>query len=66
MHGLYVQTLVEYDEGFLSSDAVLAGAIWRCLYIQKNFNPIHVSSVIRYMRGTVSFAVLLNFYLVFT
>lgn len=55
MHGLYIQTLVEYDEGFLTSDTVLAGAIWRCLYIEREFNPVFISAVIRYIRGTIAY-----------
>uniref|UniRef100_A0A0N5ASR6 Ubiq_cyt_C_chap domain-containing protein n=1 Tax=Syphacia muris TaxID=451379 RepID=A0A0N5ASR6_9BILA len=60
MQGLYVQTLVEYDEGFFSSDHVLAGAIWRCLYVQKDFDPVHVRAAIYYIRGTVKFMAYLN------
>lgn len=67
MNGLYVQTLLEYDEvcltiffitefvfqGFLQDDPALASAIWRNLYMQRTFDPIHVSRVVRYMRATV-------------
>ncbi|VDN56882.1 unnamed protein product, partial [Dracunculus medinensis] len=53
MHGLHLQTLFEYDEGFLSSDAALAGAIWRCLYVEKNCDPIHVNKAVQYIRSTV-------------
>ncbi|VDM41952.1 unnamed protein product [Toxocara canis] len=45
MHGLHLQTLLEYDEGFLSDDTVLAGAVWRCLYLQRTCDPIHVGRV---------------------
>uniref|UniRef100_F1LAF2 Ubiquinol-cytochrome c reductase complex chaperone CBP3 n=1 Tax=Ascaris suum TaxID=6253 RepID=F1LAF2_ASCSU len=55
MHGLHLQTLLEYDEGFLSEDTVLAGAIWRCLYLQRTCDPIHVNRVILYMRSTVAY-----------
>uniref|UniRef100_A0A915B922 Ubiquinol-cytochrome c chaperone domain-containing protein n=2 Tax=Parascaris univalens TaxID=6257 RepID=A0A915B922_PARUN len=55
MHGLHLQTLLEYDEGFLSEDTVLAGAVWRCLYLQRTCDPIHVSRVILYMRSTVAY-----------
>uniref|UniRef100_A0A914R480 Ubiquinol-cytochrome c chaperone domain-containing protein n=1 Tax=Parascaris equorum TaxID=6256 RepID=A0A914R480_PAREQ len=48
------QTLTTYSDGFLSEDTVLAGAIWRCLYLQRTCDPIHVSRVILYMRSTVS------------
>ncbi|CAJ0584870.1 unnamed protein product, partial [Mesorhabditis spiculigera] len=54
MHGLHLQTLLEYDEGFLSSDADLAAAIWRCLYISRDVDPVHVQRVIVYMRSTIA------------
>ncbi|KAE9555921.1 hypothetical protein FO519_000901 [Halicephalobus sp. NKZ332] len=55
MNGIYVQTLLEYDEGFLQDDPALAAAVWRNLYTQRSFDPIYVSRVVRYMRATVSF-----------
>lgn len=54
MHGLHLQTFFEYDEGFLSDDRVLAGAIWRCLYMQREADPIHVLRVVTYIRSTVA------------
>uniref|UniRef100_A0A0N4ZJ96 Ubiq_cyt_C_chap domain-containing protein n=1 Tax=Parastrongyloides trichosuri TaxID=131310 RepID=A0A0N4ZJ96_PARTI len=56
MHGLYIQTLLEYDEGFLKNDTDLAGAIWRNLYTSKeNIDPILLCNAIKYMRGTVAY-----------
>nr|CDJ86527.1 Ubiquinol-cytochrome C chaperone domain containing protein [Haemonchus contortus] len=54
MHGLHLQTFLEYDEGFLSDDRMLAAALWRCLYISRSFDPIHVLRAIAYMRSTVA------------
>ncbi|MFH4979976.1 hypothetical protein AB6A40_006685 [Gnathostoma spinigerum] len=55
MHALHVQTLLEYDEGFLRSDVALAGAVWRCLFIERTCDPIHVNRVVHYMRATVAY-----------
>ncbi|VDK55837.1 unnamed protein product [Anisakis simplex] len=55
MHGLHLQTLLEYDEGYLSDDTVLAGAIWRCLYLQRSYDPIYVNRVILYIRSTMAY-----------
>ncbi|CEF70543.1 Ubiquinol-cytochrome-c reductase complex assembly factor 1 [Strongyloides ratti] len=55
MHGLYVQTLFEYDEGFLKNDVDLAGAVWRNLYVSKEIDPICLASVVMYIRSTVAY-----------
>ncbi|CAJ0597993.1 unnamed protein product [Cylicocyclus nassatus] len=54
MHGLHLQTFLEYDEGFLADDRMFAAAIWRCLYMSRSFDPIHVLKVIAYMRSTMA------------
>ncbi|CAJ0954642.1 unnamed protein product, partial [Mesorhabditis belari] len=54
MHGLHIQTFLEYDEGFLSSDAQLAAAVWRCLYLSREVDPNNVLKSILYMRSTVA------------
>ncbi|GMR32144.1 hypothetical protein PMAYCL1PPCAC_02339 [Pristionchus mayeri] len=54
MHGLHLQTLFEYDEGFLADDARLAGALWRNLYMQRDVDPTHVVNAIKYIRSTVA------------
>ncbi|ETN70722.1 Ubiquinol-cytochrome C chaperone [Necator americanus] len=54
MHGLHLQTFLEYDEGFLTDDRVLAGAVWRCLYVSRSCDPIHVLRTIAYMRATIA------------
>uniref|UniRef100_A0A0K0F3U1 Ubiq_cyt_C_chap domain-containing protein n=1 Tax=Strongyloides venezuelensis TaxID=75913 RepID=A0A0K0F3U1_STRVS len=55
MHGLYIQTLFEYDEGFLKNDIDLAGAIWRNLYLSKEVDLIQLADVVMYMRGTIAY-----------
>lgn len=55
MHGLYIQTLFEYDEGFLKNDIDLAGAIWRNLYVSKEVDLIQLADVVMYMRGTIAY-----------
>uniref|UniRef100_A0AC35TUU0 Ubiq_cyt_C_chap domain-containing protein n=1 Tax=Rhabditophanes sp. KR3021 TaxID=114890 RepID=A0AC35TUU0_9BILA len=55
MHALYLQTLFEYDEAFLKSDAELAGAVWRNLYLSREFDPICMNNVVKYMRSTVAY-----------
>ncbi|CAD6185802.1 unnamed protein product [Caenorhabditis auriculariae] len=54
MHGLHLQTFFEYDEGFLKDDKTLAGAVWRCLYMQREADPIHILRVVHYLRATVA------------
>lgn len=54
MHGLHLQTFLEYDEGFLSNDPMFAAAIWRCLYVGRRCDPIHVLRVIAYIRSTIA------------
>ncbi|CAB3402505.1 unnamed protein product [Caenorhabditis bovis] len=54
MHGVHLQTFFEYDEGFLSDDRVLAGAVWRCLYMSRPVDPIHLLRVVTYIRSTVA------------
>ncbi|KAK6745593.1 hypothetical protein RB195_011986 [Necator americanus] len=54
MHGLHLQTFLEYDEGFLTDDRVFAGGVWRCLYMSRSCDPIHVLRTIAYMRATIA------------
>ncbi|CAI4221545.1 unnamed protein product [Auanema sp. JU1783] len=54
MHGLHLQTFLEYDEGFLHDDRVLAAAIWRCLYLERECDPIHVLRVVSYIRSSMA------------
>ncbi|VIO89093.1 Uncharacterized protein BM_BM2617 [Brugia malayi] len=55
MAGLYLQTFLEYDEGFLSDDTALAGALWRNLYMQRSVDPIHLNRAVYYVRGTMTY-----------
>ncbi|CAG9533668.1 unnamed protein product [Cercopithifilaria johnstoni] len=55
MAGLYLQTFFEYDEGFLSDDTALAGALWRNLYMQRSIDPIHLNRAAYYVRGTMAY-----------
>uniref|UniRef100_A0A1I8EV95 Ubiquinol-cytochrome c chaperone domain-containing protein n=1 Tax=Wuchereria bancrofti TaxID=6293 RepID=A0A1I8EV95_WUCBA len=50
--GLYLQTFLKYDDGFLSDDTTLAGALWRNLYMQRFVNPVHLNRAVYYVRGT--------------
>ncbi|PIO70927.1 Ubiquinol-cytochrome C chaperone [Teladorsagia circumcincta] len=54
MHGLHLQTFLEYDEGFLANDRLLAAALWRCLYMGRSCDPIHVLRAIAYIRSTMA------------
>ena len=47
-------SLFSYDEGLMSSDTVLAGAIWRTLLLQKDFNPRHLEALVDYVRENVA------------
>ncbi|VDM95673.1 unnamed protein product [Thelazia callipaeda] len=55
MAGLYIQTFFEYDEGFLSDDPALAGALWRNLYMQRPVDPVHLNRAVFYIRGTMAY-----------
>uniref|UniRef100_A0A1I8EBH0 Ubiquinol-cytochrome c chaperone domain-containing protein n=1 Tax=Wuchereria bancrofti TaxID=6293 RepID=A0A1I8EBH0_WUCBA len=55
MAGLYLQTFLEYDEGFLSDDTTLAGALWRNLYMQRSVDPVHLNRAVYYVRGTMAY-----------
>ncbi|VDK77143.1 unnamed protein product [Litomosoides sigmodontis] len=55
MAGLYMQTFFEYEEGFLSDDTTLAGALWRNLYMQRSVDPIHLNRAVYYVRGTMAY-----------
>ncbi|CAI5445435.1 unnamed protein product [Caenorhabditis angaria] len=54
MHGLHLQTFFEYDEGFLHDDRVLAGAVWRCLYLNRPVDPVQLLRAVTYIRSTVA------------
>uniref|UniRef100_A0AAF5PL32 Ubiquinol-cytochrome c chaperone domain-containing protein n=1 Tax=Wuchereria bancrofti TaxID=6293 RepID=A0AAF5PL32_WUCBA len=56
--GLYLQTFLKYDDGFLSDDTTLAGALWRNLYMQRFVNPVHLNRAVYYVRGTFQMAYL--------
>ncbi|KAI6191343.1 Ubiquinol-cytochrome C chaperone domain containing protein [Aphelenchoides bicaudatus] len=55
MHGVYFQSLFEYDEGFLESDCMLAAAVWRNLYMRRSIEPEHLNKVVKYMRASVAY-----------
>ncbi|EFO21541.2 ubiquinol-cytochrome C chaperone family protein [Loa loa] len=60
MAGLYLQTFLEYDEGFLCDDTTLAGALWRNLYMQRSVDPVHLNRAVYYVRGTMAYLDSLN------
>lgn len=47
-------SLFSYDEGLLTSDTVLAGAIWRHIFGQEEFDPRHLSLMVDYIRQNIS------------
>ena len=47
-------SLFSYDEGLLTSDVVLAGAIWRHIFGQEDFNVKHLSILVDYIRHNIS------------
>ncbi|KAF5270329.1 hypothetical protein FQR65_LT05517 [Abscondita terminalis] len=42
--------LIAYDEGLQSSDVILASALWRRVYQQKNVDPEHLDILVKYIR----------------
>lgn len=54
LHEQFLAALISYDEGLLSSDRQLAGAVWRCLFRMKSdVNPIDLETVVAYIRKQV-------------
>ncbi len=57
-----IQTLVDefqanlfsYDEGLMSSDIVLAGAIWRNIFCRGEFDPRHLEVLVDYVRENIA------------
>ncbi len=47
-------SLFAYDEGLLSSDQVLAGAIWRNLLLQQDFDPRQLDMMVNYVRENMA------------
>lgn len=47
-------SLFAYDEGLLSSDQVLAGAIWRNLMLQQDFDPRQLEMIVDYIRENIA------------
>lgn len=48
-------SIIGYDEGILSDDKVLAGALWRRFFCLECNNPEHVELLLNYVRIQVSF-----------
>lgn len=46
--------LINYDEGIMSDDRVLAGALWRRFFEMKCDNYEHLETMVRYVRKQVS------------
>jgi len=46
--------IIGYDEGILSDDKVLAGALWRRFFNLDGNNPEHIEKLIIYVRKQVS------------
>jgi cytochrome b pre-mRNA-processing protein 3 len=47
-------SIFSYDEGLMSSDTVLAGAIWRNLFSQGDFDPRHLEVLVGYVRENIA------------
>lgn len=45
--------LIDYDEGLLSEDKVLAAAIWRMFFNSENNNPEQIETVVIYVRKQI-------------
>ncbi|KRZ59900.1 Ubiquinol-cytochrome c reductase complex chaperone CBP3 -like protein [Trichinella nativa] len=52
-YGLLITSFLEYDEGILSDDKTLAGALWRNIYDRELDNPIPLNALVRYVRSQV-------------
>lgn len=47
-------SLFSYDEGLMSDDSVLAGAIWRNIFSQGDFDPRHLEVLVDYVRENIA------------
>ena len=47
-------SLFSYDEGLQSSDQVLAGAIWRNVLLQQDFDPRKLEALVDYIRSNIA------------
>uniref|UniRef100_A0A914WYI0 Ubiquinol-cytochrome c chaperone domain-containing protein n=1 Tax=Plectus sambesii TaxID=2011161 RepID=A0A914WYI0_9BILA len=54
MQGVMLQSLVEYDEGFVCTDTMLAGALWRNLYTENMVDLIDLNRAVRYVRANIA------------
>jgi cytochrome b pre-mRNA-processing protein 3 len=45
--------IIGYDEGLLTDDVVLAGAVWRTFLQQNCSDPEHVECLVHYIRKQV-------------
>uniref|UniRef100_A0A1B6C9K3 Ubiquinol-cytochrome c chaperone domain-containing protein n=1 Tax=Clastoptera arizonana TaxID=38151 RepID=A0A1B6C9K3_9HEMI len=46
--------ILTYDEGLLSSDKVLAGAIWRRFFSKQCNDPVQVENMVKYVRQQIT------------
>ncbi len=46
--------IFSFDEAILSPDHVLAGALWRCIYSQQEFDPRHLEILVQYVRENMA------------
>uniref|UniRef100_A0A915MT50 Ubiquinol-cytochrome c chaperone domain-containing protein n=1 Tax=Meloidogyne javanica TaxID=6303 RepID=A0A915MT50_MELJA len=52
-YDVYMNSLFEYDDGFLGDDKYLAAAVWRALYLMEDeADIIYIERVVRYIRAT--------------
>ncbi|XP_076750002.1 ubiquinol-cytochrome c reductase complex assembly factor 1 [Xylocopa sonorina] len=47
--------IIDYDEGIMSDDKILAGALWRRFFCMECNNPEHVERILIYVRKQTSF-----------
>lgn len=51
--------VIGYDEGIMTNDKVLAGALWRRLFQSECNNPEHLEQLVIYVHKTVCYLLLL-------
>lgn len=49
----HIMMMMAVMQGFVCSDTMLAGALWRNLYTEKVIDLIHLNRAVRYVRGNV-------------
>lgn len=60
LSGQFNAALIDYDEGILSEDKVLAGALWRIFFCSECNDPEQLETLLTYVRKQVKYFLFLQ------